>query len=86
MLDHLAETPKLNRYKELMQIYLDKLKEEMKAKLTLIIQMLQTQALANSENAESKAFFYNLIGDFQRYQTEMYHVDDSVPLENMSTV
>ena len=48
-------------------MYLDKLKEEMKAKLTLIIQMLQTQALANSENAESKAFFYNLIGDFQRY-------------------
>ena len=79
LLDHLVETPKLNRYKELMQQYLDKLKEEMKAKLTLIIQMLQTQALTNSENAESKAFFYNLIGDFQRYQTEIYRVEDNVP-------
>lgn len=41
--------------------------------------MLQTQALTNSENAESKAFFYNLIGDFQRYQTEIYRVEDNVP-------
>ena len=42
LLDHLVETPRLARYKELMQQYLEKLREEMKAKLTLIIQMIQT--------------------------------------------
>ena len=47
-----------------MRFYLERQKEELRAKLMRIVQMLQSNCLPNAENAESKAFFLNLVGDF----------------------
>ena len=47
-----------------MRFYLERQKEELRAKLMRIVQMLQANCLPNADNAESRAFFLNLVGDF----------------------
>lgn len=76
LLEHLQDQQKLQRYSENIKTYNERLKEELKVKLVEIVQMLQSSALPNAKNVESKAFFLNLIGDFCRYQVEMITAED----------
>ena len=78
LLDHLVDQPKLKRYETQMRHYLERQKDELRQKLTQIVQMLQTSCLPNSGHQESKAFFLNLIGDFYRYQIELIPVEEEV--------
>ena len=64
LLEHLCEQPRLKRYESNMRFYLERQKEELRAKLMRIVQMLQASCLPNADNAESRAFFLNLVGDF----------------------
>ena len=67
LLEHLQSQQKLQRYSENIKTYNERLKEELKVNLVEIVQMLQSSALPNAKNVESKVFFLNLIGDFCRY-------------------
>ena len=83
LLEHLENQPKLQRYSENIKTYNERLKEELKAKLVEIVQMLQSSALPNAKNVESKAFFLNLIGDFCRYQVELIIAEEFLQSDNM---
>ena len=67
-----------------MRFYLERQKEELRAKLMRIVQMLQSSCLPNADNAESRAFFLNLVGDFYRYQVELMKVEEHALIENLS--
>ena len=48
--------------------------------------MLQKTCLAQAKNAESRAFFLNLIGDFYRYEIEIIVIEDNIPFESQTAV
>ena len=69
-----------------MRFYLERQKEELKAKLVRIVQMLQNNCLPHADNAESRTFFLNLVGDFYRYQIELIRVEEYAALENLAPI
>jgi len=64
LLDHLVDQPRLKKYEQNMRNYVEKLRESTKLRLVELVTLLQTYCLPLVVNAESKAFFLNLIGDF----------------------
>ena len=86
MLEHLVEQPRLKRYESNMKYYLERQKDELKTKLSQIVQMIQTSCLPNSSNHENKSFFLSLVGDYYRYQIELINYEEGLTFENMTPI
>ena len=53
-----------------METYKTKIENELYANCEEIVMMIKTEVLAKDANAESKAFFLKMIGDYNRYISE----------------